>query len=301
MACTNYELEELRLKYESLQTEWDSQQEHLGRLQGDMYKLRNQLQHQSQFCASLGAVMGNLIWKASRIPQVVDMLLSGNKVGEFLNIVNGTLMSFMETYDSQMPGQCADESQFIMAMCGIVTNIAASPAGRQFLVMSPNGKELLESFVNILPSVPCPTGNCLKRLLLMALYNISINQYGLAFLQEQKDILPAISQSLQYDSTVELRLMSLRLLQSITYEIPTQQLLEEILENVSMDTVEEMCSTGDGETKAVAQEILDNIERARQKFGVSNAGRCQKTVPFNRCYFVQTAEKAQACKGKKSF
>lgn len=69
--------EDIKCKYENLQVEWDKQQEHLGRFQGEVYKLRNQLQHQSQFCASLGSILGNLIWKASRMPTVVDMLLSG--------------------------------------------------------------------------------------------------------------------------------------------------------------------------------------------------------------------------------
>ncbi|KAK7871596.1 hypothetical protein R5R35_001789 [Gryllus longicercus] len=290
MSC---DIECLRTKYQNLQTEWDSQQEHLGRLQNDMYKMRNQLQHQSQFCASLGAVLGNLIWKASRIPQVVDMLLSGNKMGDFLNIVNGTLVSFIETYDSHMPGQCADESQFIMSMCGIITNIAASPAGRQFLVTNPTGKELLDMFVRVLPRIPCPSGNCLKRLILMALYNISINQYGLNYLQEKKDILPAITSNLHCECANDLRIMSLRLLQSITYEISTLKLLEEIEETIPFEIIDEMIASDDAEAKPVAQEILDNMERARQKFGVSSGGRHQKSVPYNRCFFVQAGESIQ--------
>jgi hypothetical protein len=71
------ELVHLRQKYENSQNEWDSQQEHMGWMQAELFKVRNQMQQQSQFCASLGAVMGNLVWKASRIPPVVDMLLSG--------------------------------------------------------------------------------------------------------------------------------------------------------------------------------------------------------------------------------
>jgi peptidoglycan hydrolase CwlO-like protein len=71
------ELVYLHQKYENLQNEWDSQQEHMAQMQAELFKVRNQMQQQSQFCASLGAVMGNLIWKASRTPPVVDMLLSG--------------------------------------------------------------------------------------------------------------------------------------------------------------------------------------------------------------------------------
>jgi hypothetical protein len=71
------ELVELRQKYVTLQNEHNSKQEHVGHMQAELFKVRNQMLQQSQFCASLGAVMGNLIWKASRTSPVVDMLLSG--------------------------------------------------------------------------------------------------------------------------------------------------------------------------------------------------------------------------------
>lgn len=76
MASSLEELEAIRTKYKNLQREWDNQQEHLGRLQGDMFKMRSQLKNQSSFCASLGAIMGSLMWKTSRMPNVVDVLLS---------------------------------------------------------------------------------------------------------------------------------------------------------------------------------------------------------------------------------
>lgn len=78
-------------------------------------------------------------------------------------IVSGTLESFLETFDTEMPGPSADESQFIMAMGGIVTNMAAAPAGRQFLVSDPNGRDLILQIIRILPVIPTPSGNCLKR------------------------------------------------------------------------------------------------------------------------------------------
>jgi hypothetical protein len=86
-----------------------------------------------------------------------------NKVADFLAIVNGSLISFMETYETSLPNQSAEESQFILSMCGIVTNIAATPAGRQFLATNTNGRDLLEQFNRILPVIPEPSGNYLKR------------------------------------------------------------------------------------------------------------------------------------------
>jgi hypothetical protein len=69
----------------------------------------------------------------------------------------------METYETSLPNQYAEESQFILSMCGIITNIAATSAGRQFLVTNTSGRDLLEQFNRILPVIPEPSGNYLKR------------------------------------------------------------------------------------------------------------------------------------------
>jgi hypothetical protein len=77
MADLHGELVALSYKYENLHNGWKSQQENMGQMQAELFRVRSLAQQQSQFCASLGAVMGNLIWKASRLPPVIDMLLSG--------------------------------------------------------------------------------------------------------------------------------------------------------------------------------------------------------------------------------
>lgn len=77
MADRCNELEELRTKVAALQHENDKACAQLAIVQGDNTRLRSQLTHQSTFCASLGSVLGTLVWKASRVPPVVDLLLSG--------------------------------------------------------------------------------------------------------------------------------------------------------------------------------------------------------------------------------
>lgn len=106
-----------------------------------------------------------LLW--NKTPQNNNYFTTGsvlqNKVADFLAIVNGSLISFMETYETSLPNQYAEESQFILSMCGIITNIAATSAGRQFLVTNTSGRDLLEQFNRILPVIPEPSGNYLKR------------------------------------------------------------------------------------------------------------------------------------------
>ncbi|XP_063233940.1 uncharacterized protein LOC134537437 isoform X5 [Bacillus rossius redtenbacheri] len=165
MELLHAECEGIKQKYRQLQLEWSSQQEHLGKMQSELYRLRGQIQLQSQFCASLGSVTGNLLWKCSRLPPVIDLLLSGNKLVDFLSLVSGSLQSFLETYGGDLPPTGSDECQFIMSLCGIVTNVAAAAAGRQFLATSERGRELLGQVVAVLPRIPVPAGNCFKRYL----------------------------------------------------------------------------------------------------------------------------------------
>jgi hypothetical protein len=66
----------------------------------------------------------------------------------------------------------------------------------------------------------------------MALYNTSINHNGLKFLQQQADLLSAVAHDLQTDATYELKLMELRLLQSLTCDIPNGTVLKDILKHV---------------------------------------------------------------------
>ncbi len=71
------EVEELRSKVQALQDEYDKCRAQLSSAQADAACQRAQLKRQSEFCSSLGSVLGNLLWKASRVPPVVDLLLSG--------------------------------------------------------------------------------------------------------------------------------------------------------------------------------------------------------------------------------
>lgn len=78
-------------------------------------------------------------------------------------MVVGTLTSFMDTYKTELPSQNSDESQFVMALVGIITNIAAAAGGRNFLIVDEQGKNVVRHFVKILQHIPVPSGNCLKR------------------------------------------------------------------------------------------------------------------------------------------
>lgn len=66
----------------------------------------------------------------------------------------------------------------------------------------------------------------------MVLYNISINQSGIVMIQDQKPLLFALSQMIVSDLTPELKVLALRLLESITFEIPNGLILLKIQQQV---------------------------------------------------------------------
>ena len=53
---------------------------------------------------------------------------------EFLQIVIKTVESYFATCNEEEYQETSDVSQFILAICGTITNIAASSNGRDFLV-----------------------------------------------------------------------------------------------------------------------------------------------------------------------
>lgn len=88
--------------------------------------------------------------------------------------MNGSLLSYVETYSIAMPDVSTNETQFILSLIGIITNIAASPAGREFLTTDPNGKELIHQMLNVLTLIPEISGDCLIRYRLSAYLSVCL-------------------------------------------------------------------------------------------------------------------------------
>lgn len=144
--------------------------------------------------------------------------------------------------------------------------------------------------------MPVPSGNSLKRLLLMVLYNMSINQKGVRFLQEQEELVPVLGCSLRCDSVPEPRLMTVRLLQSLTNDVPNLLLFDDMQEHV-YESLEDLAKGGgaDPETTRIANLVYDNLERAKMKFGLGPAGRCVGGVPYDQCSYVKAQGTLSPC------
>ena len=80
--------------------------------------------------------------------------------------------SYFETYSEEVSKETSDEFQFVLALTGTITNIAAAAQGRDFLVSKDSGRAFIDSFVTVLGVSAVGKNVKLRNLILMALYNI---------------------------------------------------------------------------------------------------------------------------------
>lgn len=79
------------------------------------------------------------------------------------------------------------------------------------------------------------------RVLMMALYNISINQKGFLMMQGETRLLQTISRYIVNERSPELKLMALRLLMSLSVHITSVQILKDMVNYVSVNNLS--CNT----------------------------------------------------------
>ncbi|XP_034933616.1 heat shock factor 2-binding protein-like [Chelonus insularis] len=214
--------------------------------------------------ANLGAVTGNLLWKSSKYPQIVNTWLTEHQsiVSNFLFIAVGTVRSFIETFQPSFPSINNNETQFVVAILGIITNISATPGGRQFLVDHTEGKTLIAYLVEFLPTMIGDTGNVMKKLMLKILFNISMNCEGFSYLF-QLNIEESIVHCFEDCTPVEILTLVLQLLQSLTYNLLDPQILQRLLEKLPMDKIKTLSASEDQDIRSdiaiKAQEVLINL------------------------------------------
>ncbi|XP_011876176.1 PREDICTED: heat shock factor 2-binding protein-like [Vollenhovia emeryi] len=252
--------EELRVQIERLTKQKEDAFEEIERL-------KDQILSQSTYCTSLGAVLGSLTWRASRFPQIADVWLSNfqNTIGEFLSIVNGTFGAFVSTYRSAFPPTSNIEYQFVMGLVGIVSNISASPEGREFLITNSSGTEFVQKLIKLTPELPpAPGARSLKRLMLMILFNVSMNKTGLQYLLESQ-VGVALSHCLDDEaSSEETQLLCLRVLQSVTYDLEEPKNISDLTMIIPVERIETMTSAKRSDISEAAKQVVKHLRHGQK-------------------------------------
>ncbi|XP_070548493.1 heat shock factor 2-binding protein-like isoform X2 [Ptychodera flava] len=229
------------------------------RIHCELSEVNKELSDQSEYCASLGSAVCTLLWRVSRNEDSVHSFIVGSKVADFLIIVRHTMESYIATYQDEMPDEHTDESQFVLALCGIITNIAAFACGREFLVTNSNGRSLLETMISVLSNTPVNHSAKLRSLNLMCLYNVSINQKGLKYITRVEGIIPLLAWLLTAENEVENQVNTLQLLRSIT-SVSDKFLLQKVNEVLPNELLEQLVSSQNPSIKEIAVELMMDLQ-----------------------------------------
>ncbi|XP_054984832.1 heat shock factor 2-binding protein isoform X3 [Sorex araneus] len=191
------ELEQLRMdcqhfkaQLETVQADSVREKKEKLSLQQQLHEAKQQLLQQAEYCTEMGAAACTLLWGVSGSEDVVRAILAGGKAPKFFRITGQTMESFVKSLDGDIKELDSDENQFVFALAGIVTNVAAIACGREFLVTS--SRVLLDTILQLLGDLK--PGQCtkLKVLMLMSLYNVSINLKGLKYISESPGFIPLL-------------------------------------------------------------------------------------------------------------
>ncbi|XP_026867568.1 heat shock factor 2-binding protein isoform X2 [Electrophorus electricus] len=263
-----------RSRLEAVLTKLQREREEKLVLREQLWECREQLQQQAQFCTGLGAASCTVLWSAScREEAIRDMLadvsqplkmvtqLTEGKLEPFLTVAGQTLESFIKSLDEeetpQQQNYNSHEHQFVLALAGIITNVAAVTCGRDFI--SSSALILLDTLMQLLGLMKQGVFPKLKVLMLMALYNVSISVKGLTYISESPTLSPLICTLLE-DQDSEVCLQTLRLLQSLLVEGDVAMRLRPLLQHsLPLGRVRQLASSRHPTLSRTAQETLEDL------------------------------------------
>ncbi|XP_027544859.1 heat shock factor 2-binding protein isoform X6 [Neopelma chrysocephalum] len=183
-----------------------------------------------------------------------------SKAVKFFTITAQTMESFVKSLSEDMKQQDldSDENQFVLALAGIVTNVAALACGREFLVSSSH--VLLDTMMHLLGDMKPGLCNKFKVLMLMSLYNVSINLKGLKYISESPGFIPLLWWLLN-DPDTEVCLHALRLLQSVILEPEVlARTAPELRDTLPFQRILALSKSRNADLQALAKELLEDLK-----------------------------------------
>ncbi|XP_053272791.1 heat shock factor 2-binding protein [Pleuronectes platessa] len=261
------ELLHLQSRLDAAQTECQKEREDKLLLRDQLWQSGIELQQQADFCSALGSATCSLLWSCSASEDTITHWLADGKLKSFLAVAAQTLESFVGSLDAEVKTEDhnSQEHQFVLALAGTITNIAALPCGRNFLSSSVH--ILLDTLMKLLEQMKPGVFPKLKVLMLMALYNVSISVSGLRYISENPRLITLIW-SLLNDGDWEVCLHSLRLLQSVLLEEEALLLLGSSLLDPDLQArVSHLTSSAKPSLRAAAQQTLEDLNALQQGQG----------------------------------
>ncbi|XP_035752329.1 heat shock factor 2-binding protein [Egretta garzetta] len=252
--------EHFRARLETAQADCMREKKEKLDLRQQLNEAKQQLLQQAEYCTEMGAAVCTLLWGVSSNEEAVKTILGGSKAVKFFTITAQTMESFVKSLSEDMKQQDldSDENQFVLALAGIVTNVAALACGREFLVSS--SRELLDTMMHLLGDMKPGLCTKFKVLMLMSLYNVSINLKGLKYISESPGFTPLLWWLLN-DPDTEVCLHALRLLQSVILEPEVlAKSASEMRDTLPFQRIIALSKSRNADLQALAKELLEDLK-----------------------------------------
>ncbi|XP_042312110.1 heat shock factor 2-binding protein isoform X3 [Sceloporus undulatus] len=263
----DHELEQLRMdcehykaRLEAAQADCMKEKKEKIAARQQLNEAKQQLLQQAEYCTEMGAAVCTLLWSVSSNEETVKSILGSSKAVKFFIIAGQTIESFVKSLSEDIKQQDmdSDESQFVLGLAGIITNVAALACGREFLINS--NRVLLDTMMQLLGDMKPGCCTKLKVLMLMSLYNVSINVKGLKYISESSGFFPLLWWLLN-DPDAEVCLHVLRLLQSVILEpeILTKS-SPEMRDSLPLPRIHMLSKSRNADLQILAQELLEDLK-----------------------------------------
>ncbi|XP_066478201.1 heat shock factor 2-binding protein isoform X2 [Tiliqua scincoides] len=254
------DLEHFKARLEVAQADCLKERKEKLTVRQQLNEAKQQLLQQAEYCTEMGAAVCTLLWSVSSNEEAVQIILGSSKALKFFSIAGQTMESFVRSLGEDVKQQDvdSDESQFVLALAGIVTNVAALACGREFLVNS--NRVLLDTVMQLLGDLKPGCCTKLKVLMLMSLYNISINIKGLKYISESPRFFPLLWWLLN-DPDPEVCLHVLRLLQSVILEPDVfTKSASELRDTLPFTRIVMLSKSRNTDLQMLAQDLLEDLK-----------------------------------------
>ncbi|XP_028402528.1 heat shock factor 2-binding protein-like [Dendronephthya gigantea] len=237
-------------------------------LKTQLNEMQEERSEEYEECLSFVTICLSMIWHSSLKDECIESMIARETIVKFLEFVSQSVSSFSETSRGDSPDKIVNvldsnsqEYTLVLSIAGIITNIAATPLGREYLSSKEagiKGINALISFLSVTPALQCMR---IKSLILKALYNISINRKGLKYLMSKKGLMTTLGYLLKdHEADPEMRLSCINCIQSLVMEPENVSLAHEFLEVVSIRKLQEYAGSSRGELKKATIELISDLK-----------------------------------------
>jgi hypothetical protein len=181
----------------------------------------------------MGSTLAKMLWKTSKSEDVIQTYIDTGTLEPFLNLVNNTIGGFQATYHDDIPPPETHETNFMLSLLGIFTNVVAQQIGREFVLESEVGESCVLKILSYLGEMRMPVAQLLKRLVLMFLYNLSITRQGAEIISQNDKGIDNILKCLDETHSAEIQLITLSLVTSLVTEFESTRFCSKMKRKVS--------------------------------------------------------------------